>query len=310
MCLMAAARIAGTFLALVVGLICAYAFLIDRAFQSQGPRPVGPSDRMISVDGLHIRYRQRADSGKPEAVLLHGFASSLEFWNGLAPRLDCVSSVALDLPGFGGSDRPAISYSLANQARYLTAFMDSLGIGRAVLIGQSMGSSLALYTAAHYPRRVSALVLFAPSGLPGSLYYPGLHGRLVRPGLLGTLGRWTLRVPGIRSALRNSLAWQGLTLAPSYDSSFVTTVASVRQPALLIWSEGDPLVPMAYAQRYAALMPQARLLTLPRQAGHGGPLFEPDATARRICDFLRSPGAAASDSVRVAAKNEPAGAIE
>lgn len=247
----------------------------------------GVGDEMVTVDGLRLRYHPFG-RGEPTAVMLHGFASQLEIWQPLGRAWQCGTAIALDLPGFGGSDRPRISYDLETQSHYLLGFLDSLGLGRVALVGQSMGASLAAWTAAHHPERVSAAVLFAPSALPGSLHYDGLRGVLVRPGPLTTLARLVVDIPGAGILLRNSLARQGLSLVTSYDQRFTAALKSLDQPTLLIWSAGDPRVPFRYAKDYLRLVPHAELWELPADVGHGGFHFEADSTAKRVCSFIEA----------------------
>lgn len=266
----------------LLGLLLAF----GRAFPATARVPLGPHDQMVTVDGVRIRFRVFG-SGRPTVLMLHGFASQLESWQPLAEAWSCGTPVAMDLPGFGGSDRPPMSYDLATQSHFVIGFLDALGLDRVVLVGQSMGSSVAVWTAAHYSDRVSKLVLFAPSGLPGSLHYRGLRGALVRPGFLNRVAQFLVDMPFASVVLRNSLARQGLSVASSYDDRFTAALRRVRQPALLVWSKGDQRVPIRYAQEYLGLMPDASLLALGPEAGHGGFRFAPDSTADEVCHFVR-----------------------
>lgn len=284
-----AARTVVVLLGILLLLLGGAILVIEVAMPSQAPVPAGPEDDVVELDGgVDVRYRAYGgDTGHRRRILmLHGFASSLETWRRLAPRIDCGSSVALDLPGFGGSDRPEISYDLETQSRLLVCFMDALGIDRVALLGQSMGASLALWTAAHFPDRVSRLVLFSPSGLPGSLQYDGIHGALVRPGPANRVARLIVGLPGVRASLQNSLALQGLTVATSYDERFVDVVRQVEQPSLLVWSEADRRVPFRFADRYVRLLDSARLVRLPPRVAHSGPRYRPDSLASTVCRFL------------------------
>ena len=71
--------------------------------------------------------------------------------------------MALDLPGFGESDRPA-DLSLEHLPRAVVGLMDRLGIERAALVGNSMGGATAAIVAATAPGRVSGLVLIDAAG--------------------------------------------------------------------------------------------------------------------------------------------------
>lgn len=276
-------------LALVAALVVAALLVIGHTLPAQAPVVPSAQDDTVTVAGVRIRYRTLG-VGQPPIVMLHGFAGRLEIWLPLAKALSCGAPVALDLPGFAGSSRPRMSYDLETQARYVVGFLDALGLKRVVLVGQSMGASLAAWIAAHYPDRVSRLVLFSPSGLPGSLHYSGLHGALVRPGLVNRIARFLVYLPFAQIVLRNSLARPSLSVATSYDARFQAALHLIRQPTLLVWSPGDHLVPIANAQTYLSLIPHARLLTVAADAGHGAFRSEPAATAQAVCAFLDGTG--------------------
>ena len=62
---------------------------------------------------------------------------------------------APDLPGFGGSDKPAADYSPAFFARFVAAYLDALGVERAAVAGNSLGGLVALRLALSKPERVA-----------------------------------------------------------------------------------------------------------------------------------------------------------
>ena len=122
----------------------------------------GLEARYEIVDGHRLRY-VRAGSG-PAVVLVHGFASSLYTWKDVIPALAAGHDVvALDLPGFGQSDQPA-DLSFEDFPRAVLGLMDLLGIGKATLVGNSMGGATAAVVAAERPERVQALVLIDAAG--------------------------------------------------------------------------------------------------------------------------------------------------
>ena len=135
-------------------------------------------DRFIAVDGLELRYRAYGEPGpgKPNLVLLHGFANSLQSFRLLAPLLqDNFYVVAVDAPGFGLSAKPADrDYSNASQAAVISDFAAALGLQRYVIGGHSMGGTLAVYIAAK-DRHVTGCVLMNPgiitTGVPPITQY-------------------------------------------------------------------------------------------------------------------------------------------
>ncbi|PYO82541.1 MAG: alpha/beta hydrolase, partial [Gemmatimonadetes bacterium] len=115
--------------------------------------------RYVVVDGTRIRY---IDAGRgPSVVFLHGLGASMYAWRNTlaAVRAAGYRVVAFDNRGFGFSDKPPHGYDNAAYARLLAAFMDSLHVADAVLVGHSMGGAIAAEAAIAWPDRVRGLVL-------------------------------------------------------------------------------------------------------------------------------------------------------
>ncbi|MGQ0703713.1 MAG: alpha/beta fold hydrolase, partial [Gemmatimonadales bacterium] len=150
----------------IVPLLSGLGLLLDR------PRPV-PRHRAewLAVDGVRLRT-VRAGTGDTTLVLLHGYGESLTTWRAVFDRLaERHRVVALDLPGFGESDKPDSSYALPAITQRLGRFLDRWTEGPVVLVGHSMGGELAAQLALDRPDRVRLLVLIAPAG-----YRVGLGG--------------------------------------------------------------------------------------------------------------------------------------
>src|SRR5262245_41002225 len=137
--------------------------------------PAGPmrhDEAAVTVAGAPVRA-YRAGSG-PTLVLLHGggLDDAQLSWAPIWPALTAHTQlVAPDLPGYGASPLGQTEPTLAGYRTWLLAFMDTLGIQRAILVGLSLGGGIALRTALDAPTRVAGLVLLAPYGvsprLPG-----------------------------------------------------------------------------------------------------------------------------------------------
>ena len=109
-----------------------------------GPMPGEPADAtFVQIEGARVRY---VDEGEGEpVVLIHGFASSLAEWAPVLPALrENHRVLAMDLKGFGWTDRPEGDYSPEAQARLVLALMDERGVDRAAVVAHSWGSSVAL----------------------------------------------------------------------------------------------------------------------------------------------------------------------
>lgn len=245
-------------------------------------RPVGPEDRVTEVDGVAIRYRIGPETGGLPVIFLHGFGGSLHEWEKVAALLPDTRWMALDLPGFGGSGRPVVGYDLENQSARLIRFMDTLGIEQAILAGQSMGASLAAWTAAHHPERVAGIVLVAPSGVPGSLRYPFPLSLFYRPGLPNTMVRGVVDNALFARVFPTSLARQALGVTASYNQAFLESLAAIQAPTTLIWSRGDERVPFDTHREFVTRIHDAAFIEAPERAGHAVASHAPETIASAV----------------------------
>ncbi|MGX9886656.1 haloalkane dehalogenase [Streptomyces sp. NPDC002276] len=99
---------------------------------------------------------RESGTGTP-IVFLHGNPTSSHLWRNVLPRMPSGRLLAPDLIGMGESGKPPISYDFADQARYLDAWFDALGLRDAVLVGHDWGGALAFDWATRHPDRVRGI---------------------------------------------------------------------------------------------------------------------------------------------------------
>ena len=268
----------------------------------------GVTPRFETVDGVRLRY-VRAGTG-PAVVLMHGFASSIVTWKDVLPLLARGHDVvALDFPGFGGSEiRDGLPPSAYPQL--VVELMDRLGLSRASLVGNSLGGGVAAAVAATHPERVDRLVLVDSVGY-------NLAAK-DRPALLRAAG-WKpgarliealpLRRALVREALRQvfyddrmvtddrveeyvaplmrpgAVAAAQSLLAGGDDMGLPGVLARVRVPTLVLWGREDAWVPVAQADRFLAAIPGSRKVVL-ESCGHMPQEERPAEVARLLEEFL------------------------
>jgi pimeloyl-ACP methyl ester carboxylesterase len=114
-----------------------------------------------------LAYVELNPKGQRTLVFIHGLGSYLKFWR---YQLDVFAAqgyrvIALDLPGYGKSDKPAsFPYTMEAMADAVRELVTALGIEKPVLVGHSMGGQTALSYAIRYPEEPGALVLTSPAG--------------------------------------------------------------------------------------------------------------------------------------------------
>jgi pimeloyl-ACP methyl ester carboxylesterase len=242
--------------------------------------------------GHTIQYAVQG-AGQP-LVLIHGFGASLGHWRKNIPVLAAAGYqvYALDLLGFGGSDKPAIAYSLDLWQGLLKDFWDTFIQRPTVFVGNSIGGLLTLMMLANHPETAQGGVLLnAAGGLnhrPDELNWPlrvvmGAFTRLVNsagvgPFLFSNIRqkhriRGSLRqVYGNKEAITEELVemLHQPAMDPGAYEVFAAIVAAppgpkptellpqIRQPLLVIWGEDDPWTPIKGAEIYQSLSNQTQ----------------------------------------------------
>lgn len=113
----------------------------------------------VVAGGIRLHYVQWGEDGPP-VICLHGLTQNAFCFQALADELAHDHRViAYDLRGRGDSEKPAHGYSIPIHAADLAALIDALGIERPALVGWSLGAFISLYFAAHYPDKLSKLVM-------------------------------------------------------------------------------------------------------------------------------------------------------
>ncbi len=257
------------------------------------------------LEGARVRY---TDVGQgPPVVLLHGFASSIENWTTVLPELSKRHRViALDLKGFGWTDRPPGDYSPRAQAELVRALLDERGVDKAAFVAHSWGSSVALEFALAYPQRVTRLALYDAwvyeAQLPTmfhlarakglgealfALYYGALPDErmalafyepaaLTEP-LVEAVER-ALERPGTRAAALEAV--RGMRFA-----DVEARYGEVRAPTLLLWGREDRVTPLSVGERLQRQLPRSSLRVYGR-CGHFPMLEAAAESTRDLAAFL------------------------
>jgi pimeloyl-ACP methyl ester carboxylesterase len=240
--------------------------------------------RLSGVRGGHVqagRYRMRyleAGAGEP-LVLVHGLGSSaaLEWGRLIAPLGRRFHVLAPDLPGFGGSERPAAAdYSIPMQVEAVRAFLQAKGVARARLAGVSMGGWIAARLAGEHPETVERLVLVDAAGMrPVDPSLPARVERLLPqdvPGVRRMAATVRHNAPAIpdfvaRDILARRLReeWilrRALESMRDGDDWLDGTLGRADMPVLIVWGRQDALIPVADAERLAAEFAHAEVRVL------------------------------------------------
>jgi pimeloyl-ACP methyl ester carboxylesterase len=254
------------------------------------PSPIAIDRQTWLWQGHKIQYAV-VGTGKP-LVLIHGFGASIGHWRKNIPVLAEAGYkvFAIDLLGFGGSDKAQIKYSVELWEELLTDFWTAHIQEPAVFIGNSIGALLSLMMLAHHPEMAAGGVLLnAAGGLnhrPEELNAPlrlvmGAFTKLVSSELVGgflfnrirqksRLKNTLRQVYRDRTAITDELV--DILYDPSCDPGAQKVFAAIltappgprpeellphiTQPLLILWGEADPWTPIAGAKLYQSLAAQ------------------------------------------------------
>lgn len=259
---------------------------------------------MTQLDGSPVSYRSAPPDGAP-LVYLHGVPTSSADW---LPFLERTGGLAPDLIGFGRSGKGGhLDYTLDGLATFVDALLEQLQIETLRLVGHDWGAVVGLVLAQRRPDRIQRLVLInAPSLFDATGFPIGGLARLWRRPLIGELAmgatnRWLLarelRKGGPWTDEQLDTVWndfdQGtqraiLRLYRSADAKTLGAVGArldaLAMPALVVWGGQDPWLPTELGSAYAAALPQATLVSLPK-AGHW-PWLGDHEVVDRVTAFL------------------------
>ncbi|MET8875294.1 alpha/beta fold hydrolase [Nocardia sp. NPDC004604] len=284
----------------------------------------------IPLDGRRVRVRIDGDPDRPPVLLLHGIGRSLEDWAPQFHRLARTHRViALDVPGFGFSDRPRERITLPVLARGVAETLAALGEERRVhVIGNSLGGAVAMQLLALEPARVASLVLVNSAGF-GSQVAMALR-LLAVPGIGYLATRHTTRLAAEmnerlifadKSLVTKERIDHAIAIAEQPDpadvmyetaralatgrgvrrewrTELIAAVAKYPRPTLAVWGDLDRVLPAHHLVTARQLLPHAET-HLFTGIGHMPQIECPDEFAQLVLTFLAGAATAGSRTTRV-----------
>jgi 2-hydroxy-6-oxonona-2,4-dienedioate hydrolase/4,5:9,10-diseco-3-hydroxy-5,9,17-trioxoandrosta-1(10),2-diene-4-oate hydrolase len=272
------------------------------------------TSRFVEFDGLKIHYDE-AGAGPP-LIFVHGGgpgSSGLSnFSRNMAAFAEHYRVIAIDLPGYGQSTKLKITEPLwGYYARVLVGFIDALGLGKAHLVGNSLGGAASLKTALDFPDKVDRLVLMGPGG--GYSLFEKQPSDGVRslvtfympPGpslerlkeFLNYLVYNPSSVPDelLKERLERALdpetaEFMPLRVGPNMppiDDLWRERLDRLPHQTLIIWGREDRVNPMDQGLILMRQIPKARFLVMP-QCGHWVQWEKADEFNRTVAAFLES----------------------
>jgi len=247
-----------------------------------------PEVQYTKVGQVNTRFWALGNEGST-VLLIHGIGGSLEDWILNAEAIAKNHRVyALDLVGYGHSDKPSASYSFSYMAQFVKDFMEAESIDRASLIGHSLGGGVSLQFSIQFPDKVDKLVLVGSAGLGQQvtlllrvLTLPIIGKFLARPSRKGTadflkaclydsalvtdelidFGYSLASLPGAQDALLSTVRTLGNIRGMRKDAlrPIAENLTNITVPTLIFWGEQDRIIPVAHAHVAENKIPDTQL---------------------------------------------------
>lgn len=250
--------------------------------------------RQVIVDGLSIRYCESSSSGLV-ILLLHGWGDSAVTFARLESKLGVnYRLIAVDLPGFGGSETPRETWGLDNYAQFVASFMQKIEVKPLAILGHSNGGAIAIRGLSSGQLDAQKLILLASAGVRSD--YQGKK----------KVYRWAAKLAKTATAplpkhTRDKLkkkAYQSIGsdmfVAENLQETFKKVVTDdvqndakkINIPTLLVYGSEDTATPPRYGELFSRLIPDAKLEIIDG-AGHFVHHDAPVRVEQLVEDFLQ-----------------------
>jgi pimeloyl-ACP methyl ester carboxylesterase len=274
----------------------------------------------LLVKGIQTHYYETGSKGST-VVLLHGGGTDsahLSWGEVMGPLAEAGHLViAPDLPGYGGTDRPDISYNTAFYLDFIKAFLDELKIQKASFMGLSMGGGLSLGFTLENPQRVEKLVLVDSYGIQRKVAMHFLSWMMVKiPGIMEytwklerkspAMMRWAISnvvhdpekispelMDELMKAANHPLAGRAFTsyqrdevFANGLKTVYIDRLHEVKVPTLIVHGELDAGVPLACAEDANRRIIGSKLVVF-KGAGHWAQRERPEEFNKTVIEFLK-----------------------
>ncbi|HXC62034.1 MAG TPA: alpha/beta hydrolase [Nitrospiria bacterium] len=260
------------------------------------------TDQSAVIGGRRLFYRT-GGKGKP-VVLIHGIGASSQIWaRNLGSLARNYQVYALDLIGFGQSEKARPAYAVEDHVNCLLNFMNHLQIEKASLIGHSMGGLIALDFRLTHPGMVEKIILVDSIALPNSK--PSFTERLLCLPVLGELfmifrsklilrkfvsKEFYYRPELVTDEMRDPLMQADRAAVLKLTRTIPSTnrreaMKGIKAPTLILWGDQDRAIPRAHALLLQQLIPKSQYRIL-KETGHHPQIEASEEFNQEVARFL------------------------
>ena len=259
--------------------------------------PPLPKLHTTTVFGRAIKYYD-VGSGTP-LLLIHGLGGDADEWAFcFEPLSQSHRVLALDLLGFGRSDKPLIEYTIAVFVEVVERFLKTLNIGPATLIGSSLGGWIASAFALEHPGMVQKLILADSAGVWSNLKELGIDPHVTTRSHLREVFDRVFHDKRLATDELVDLAYEqhlargdGYTIASLIRNvgngaeRLDNSISGIRAPTLIVWGQQDEIIPLAAGELTHQRIRGSELVVIP-ECGHVPALEKPAEFVQHVLRFL------------------------
>src|SRR5437867_943638 len=257
-------------------------------------------ERFVYLDGLKIHYVDEGYGGRP-VLMVHGNPAWSYIWRRLVPPISLGHrALALDLMGFGKSDKPNPNlHDFPHHARIVSGFIESLGLRKLVLVAHDWGGPFAMQYAIRHPDNVTGLIL-TNTFLTADFRIPPNVAAKITPAVIKessahpekisekTMEAYWAPFPDDESKKVYQAFPRMFPDSPTHPSfrplkEIEQALPRLHVPTVIIW--GTAKSATAYGERISKMIPDSRLS--PVNAGHFVPEDAPDEVEKLVLNFLK-----------------------
>lgn len=255
------------------------------------------------ASGINLEYAESGSAKGIPIIFLHGYTDSWHSFDQVMPLLpESMHAFFISQRGHGGSDRPKTGYSPDHFAMDVAQFIEALKIGPAIIVGHSMGATVAQRFGLDYPYLTKALVLvgsFASfksnAGIEELQGIVGKMGDPVDSGFVTEFQKSTLFKPvpaeNFRTYVSESMkvparVWQSIakeTLSVDYTSE----LNNLSMPVLIVWGDKDIFCPRADQDILVSQIKRSTL-SIHKGVGHSVQWEDPSAFTQDFLKFINA----------------------
>ena len=251
--------------------------------------------------GVTLHYAEQGDPAGEAIIFLHGYSDSWFSFSRMLPLLSAeYHAFALTERGHGDSDKPECCYTLEDYAADVDAFMDTVGVEKATLVGSSGGGLMAQRVAVRYPHRVSRLVLMGTAAEASEFRGISELEEAVRtledpvpPEFVREFQQSTIIEPVpeefFETVISESLKLPARVWRDYFEGVVLAEAAplgEIKAPTLIIWGEQDPYPPREVQERLAREISNATLKVYP-ESSHAMHWERPEEVVRDLEAFMK-----------------------